>query len=76
MSEAILSVEEPVKASEDMIAEVVGKMPTEHRKFLVSLKRGEPDWKLLALPGAEELPALRWRLQNPARWTKTKEEKF
>ena len=74
MSEAIVTVEELVKAREDMIAEVVGKMPMEHRKFLVSLKRGEPDWKLLALPGAEELPAVRWRLQNLAKMDKNKRE--
>lgn len=72
MSEEAVTVDELVKAREEMIAAVVGKMPTEHRNFLVSLKRGEPEWKLLALPGAEELPAVRWRLQNLAKMDEKK----
>jgi hypothetical protein len=57
---------------EQLIAEVVGKMPVDHRKFLLGLKRGEPDWKLLGVPGAEELAAVRWKLQNLAKIDKEK----
>ena len=32
--------------------------------FLLSLKQGAPDWSLLALPGVEHLPAVRWKLGN------------
>ncbi|MFJ2413035.1 nucleotidyl transferase AbiEii/AbiGii toxin family protein [Pseudomonas sp. NPDC087814] len=32
--------------------------------FLLSLKRGEPDWALLNLPGVDQLPAVRWKLRN------------
>jgi len=38
----------------------------------LGLKRGEPDWKLLGVPGAEELPAVRWKLQNVAKIDKEK----
>ena len=34
------------------------------RKFLLSLKDGEPDWTLLNLPGIERLPGTRWKLEN------------
>lgn len=34
------------------------------RQFLVSIKRGEPDWSLLPIPNLAELPALRWKLAN------------
>jgi hypothetical protein len=63
-------VDEPVslgdllKAREDLIKEIVGKMPEPHKKFLVSVKKGEPDWSLIDLEGAKELPAVRWKLQN------------
>jgi len=50
---------------------VVGKMPEPHRRFLVSFERGEPDWKLLDVPGAAELPAVRWRQQNLDKLTAT-----
>lgn len=33
-------------------------------RFLLSLKRGQPDWELLALPGVSELPAVNWKLRN------------
>ena len=32
--------------------------------FLLSLKLGQPDWSLLALPGIAELPAVNWKLKN------------
>jgi len=34
------------------------------KKFLLSLKDGEPDWNLLGLLGIERLPGLLWKLQN------------
>ncbi len=34
------------------------------RQFLLSIKRGEPEWSLLSIPHLSELPALRWKLAN------------
>ena len=42
-------------------------MPEQHKRFLVSVKRGEPDWALLDLPAAKDLPAVRWKLENLAK---------
>jgi hypothetical protein len=53
-----------LETREAFIAELIGRMPRAHRSFLASFKRGEPDWKLLGIPHAEQLPAVRWRLQN------------
>jgi predicted nucleotidyltransferase component of viral defense system len=72
MTNEAVTIDELLKAREQMIAEVVGKMPTDHRKFVLGFKRGEPDWKLLDAPGAEGLPAVRWRLQNLAKMDKEK----
>ncbi len=47
-----------------LIKSIVGDMPSDHRKFLISFERGEPDWDLLGLPNAADLPAVRWRQQN------------
>lgn len=30
----------------------------------MSFKRGQPNWALFDYPNAEELPAIRWKLQN------------
>jgi hypothetical protein len=48
------------------MAGIVGKMPADHRRFLVSFKGGQPDWALLNVPGAELLPAVRWRVESLA----------
>jgi hypothetical protein len=47
-------------------------MPDLHRQFLISFERGEPDWPLLGVPGAAELPAVKWRQQNLDKLTKGK----
>lgn len=67
MTDVPVTIDELVQAREDLIADIVGRMPQTHRKFLLSIKRGEPDWALLGVPGAEALPAVRWRLENLAR---------
>jgi hypothetical protein len=51
-------------------------MPEEHRRFLASFKRGEPDWKLLGIPHAEQLPAIQWRLQNLAKMDAQKRQRL
>jgi predicted nucleotidyltransferase component of viral defense system len=61
-----VTLDELLKAREDLIAEIVGRMPEQHKRFLISVKRGEPDWALLDLPGAKDLPAVHWKLQNLA----------
>lgn len=57
-------LDELLTARESLIDIAVGQMPQQHRRFLVSFERGEPDWQLLEVPGAPDLPAIRWRQQN------------
>jgi predicted nucleotidyltransferase component of viral defense system len=52
------------EAREALIADIVGRMPDAHRGFLIAFEKGEPDWNLIGLPAAAELPAVRWRQQN------------
>jgi predicted nucleotidyltransferase component of viral defense system len=67
LTENPVTLDELLKAREDLIGAIVGNMPAAHRRFLMSIKRGEPEWALLDLPGAEALPAVRWRLENLAK---------
>jgi predicted nucleotidyltransferase component of viral defense system len=59
-----VSMEDLTRARESLIETVVGKMPEQHRQFLLSFERGKPEWSLLELPGASDLPAIRWRREN------------
>jgi hypothetical protein len=67
MVEKPVSIDDLLKVREDLIMEIVGKMPERHKTFLISVKKGEPDWTLLDLPGAKDLPAVRWKLENLAK---------
>ena len=64
MTDAPVSRDELIAAREALIADIVGKMPAAHRKFLISFEEGEPDWSLLGLANVQDLPAVRWRQQN------------
>lgn len=67
-----VTLNELLKAREDLISGIVGKMPEHHKRFLVSVKRGEPDWALLDLPDVKGLPAVRWKLENLAKLSNEK----
>jgi predicted nucleotidyltransferase component of viral defense system len=64
MTDEPVTFSELTAAREALINELVGNMPTAHRRFLLSFERGKPDWSLLGLPGAAELPAVKWRQLN------------
>ena len=72
MTDKPVSIEELVAAREALIDNIVGKMPEEHRRFLLSFERGKPDWPLLGLPDVPELPAVKWRQLNLDRLTADK----
>lgn len=64
MVDTPVTLDELLQARENLIGQIVGKMPERYRRFLISIKRGEPDWALLDLPGVRDLPAVRWKLEN------------
>ena len=57
-------IDELIAAREALIASIVGQMNEAHRRFLISFERGEPDWALLGVSIASELPAVKWRQRN------------
>jgi predicted nucleotidyltransferase component of viral defense system len=73
---------EPVKletllaARERMVRELQHGLTADERGFLLSLVAAEPEWALLGVPHLEQLPGLRWRLQNVERLRKANARKF
>jgi predicted nucleotidyltransferase component of viral defense system len=59
-----VALDDLLEAREAMIAAVAGEMPEAHKEFLLGFKRGKPDWSLLDIPGAADLPAVRWKQIN------------
>ena len=76
MTEKPVTLEDLLQAREDLVAELVGKMPAEHRRFLSSFKKGKPEWDLLGIAHVEKLPAVQWRMQNLAKAAPKKREKL
>ena len=63
-------------ARERMVHELQQGLTADERRFLMSLVAAEPEWKLLSVPHLEQLPGLRWKLQNLARLQKSDAGKF
>jgi predicted nucleotidyltransferase component of viral defense system len=64
MTETEVTLEQLSDSREQLIDSIVGDMPQEHRRFLIAFEEGNPDWSLLGVPEAADLPAVRWRQQN------------
>jgi predicted nucleotidyltransferase component of viral defense system len=64
MTQEPVDLAELEAAREAIIAAMVGDMPDEHRRFLLGFKRGEPDWTLPGIVGAQNLPAVLWKQRN------------
>ena len=47
-----------------MTADILSKLDDNAMRFLLSLHDGEPDFEVIGLPKAAELPAVRWKLLN------------
>ncbi|MGY4427830.1 hypothetical protein ACVWWO_000307 [Bradyrhizobium sp. F1.13.1] len=63
-------------ARERMMRELQQGLSADERRFLLSLVAAEPEWSLLGVPHLEQLPGLRWKLQNLERLRKANARKF
>jgi hypothetical protein len=50
-------------------------LTSDERRFIVSIKQGQPLWDLLELEGIQDLPAVKWKLLNISRMDPTKHQK-
>lgn len=57
---------------EQLVTLINTSFTLQEREFLLSFKNRTPDWTLLALSSIEQLPAIRWKLQNLAKMTPDK----
>jgi len=66
MTDEPVYLDDLLATREIMVQTMVDRMPEHHRRFLVSLETGEREWALLTQPEIQNLPAVRWRLENLA----------
>ena len=53
-----------LETRETLIMKIHSSLTQNEKDFLISFKRGEPNWSLLAANGVESLPAVQWKLRN------------
>ncbi len=58
---------ELVETRQKLISKIKNDLTLDEKRFLISVKKREPDWDLLGLKGIEHLPAVRWKLINLSR---------
>jgi len=67
MTREPIALADLLQTRRDLVSSIVDGMPDQHKRFLISFERGDPDWSLLAVHDAAALPAIRWREENLAK---------
>ncbi|MCC6207505.1 MAG: nucleotidyl transferase AbiEii/AbiGii toxin family protein [Gammaproteobacteria bacterium] len=65
--------DELVAVRESLIETISETMTENEKKFLISIKQGQPDWDLMPVSGIDQLPAIQWKLINIQKMQKEKQ---
>jgi len=76
MTTAPVTLQALLDTRERLFRELPAALDANEREFLRSLVRARPDWSLLGIPHIEELPAIRWRLQNLQQLSRNQPDRF
>jgi len=72
MTEEVVALADLVEIQHQLPERLVSQLDEDERTFLLSVKRGEPEWTRLGFGHLEKLPGLRWKLQNIRKMERTK----
>jgi hypothetical protein len=67
-----ISLEELEAARAELVKAIREKLTDTERQFMLSVKKGSPQWELFELEGIERMPAVQWKLINISRMDKKK----
>lgn len=67
-----VSLNELIDVREKLMKELLVSLTKDERKFLLSIKQGEPDYSLLPFKHLDQLPALKWKIINVRKMDKKK----
>ncbi len=70
-----ISVEELQQALDSLISTIHRSLSERDKVFLLSVKKGTPDWEQFTHPEAAKLPAVQWKIHNISRMPKEKHTK-
>lgn len=64
MTREPVTLEQLESTRQEMLVALWRQFSAQDAAFLLSLKRGNPDWASLPLTGVDQLPAVQWKLRN------------
>ena len=73
MSFVKVALRELEEARDILVREIHKRLTDKEKKFIISVKKGKPEWELLSLRSVDLLPAVQWKLLNISRMGKVKQ---
>lgn len=70
-----VSLDELLQVRDQLITNIRSRIGDQEKHFLLSIKKGEPDWESVGLNLAKDLPAVKWKLHNLQKMPKADREK-
>lgn len=64
MTSEPISLDALLNTQQRLMAELPQALTQNHRNFLLSLVQAKPDWSLLPFKHLQDMPAIKWKLQN------------
>lgn len=64
MTSEPISLDALLNTQQQLMTELPQALTQNHRKFLLSLVQAKPDWSLLPFNHLQDMPAIKWKLQN------------
>lgn len=71
-----VTIDKLLEVREQLFEQLPATLDDAERKFLLSINRCEPDGAFIAMPGIENLPALKWKQLNLQKLAKSNRTKF
>lgn len=76
MTREPVSLETLIETRRRLFTELPALLTEKQRQFLIGLASGQPDWALASCPHLYEMPAIRWKVENLSRLSKSNPLKF
>jgi len=64
MSRVSVTLDELIQTRTMLVSQIQTGLTENEKRFILSIKRGEPDWSASGLKGIDMLPAVRWKIKN------------
>ena len=72
MTRTLVSLDDLYATRENLIENIRISLTDSEKQFLISIKKGDPDWDILELEHIKDLPSLQWKLMNIKKMDKEK----